>query len=307
MKSINSIISALFVTAICIVAGSCKKTAPSIFNMFDVQLELHHNSPYSVSQYQEVEQGDSLYFDFTITSPTKDMYQVALFQVGSALPFHRINLEESQRRTYTGVYKMAATMPDGESTFRIWAYDQQGIYLGDGYKSIVVNVKPTFTHLPNRDLYFPDSSGTSNCFLSLMTGTPYSFQTGSAQSGSIDLGIYRVPSDNGFSTYLYSPSADPLPFDVFDLSSWTKRGTLFANPQNNQTNTFTRTLVSGAAIEKFGKGRKPNSTAIATDLRINSMVGFLTPEGKYGAMIINAITEDYTGRPYMDVSIKYQN
>ena len=214
---------------------SCKKEVPSIFNMFDVTLELNKTSQYSVTENQTVEEGDSLYFDYTIKSPTKDMYQVAIFQVGSALPFLRINLDKTQRRSYSGVFKTAANangtpnFKDGANTFRIWAYDQQGVYLGDGYKTITVNVTPKYMHITNRILYFPDvdsANGSANSYLSLMDGKTYNYQNGAANSASIDLAIYRaITVSGGVTTYglrLFSLSASPLPYNAFNLSSWTK-------------------------------------------------------------------------------------
>ena len=57
--------------------ASCKKTAPNIFNMFEVTLDLHQNSPYSLSENQTLNEGDSIYFDFTISSPNADMLRIS--------------------------------------------------------------------------------------------------------------------------------------------------------------------------------------------------------------------------------------
>ena len=298
---------------------SCKKEVPSIFNMFDVTLELNKTSQYSVTENQTVEEGDSLYFDYTIKSPTKDMYQVAIFQVGSALPFLRINLDKTQRRSYSGVFKTAANangtpnFKDGANTFRIWAYDQQGVYLGDGYKTITVNVTPKYMHITNRILYFPDvdsANGSANSYLSLMDGKTYNYQNGAANSASIDLAIYRaITVSGGVTTYglrLFSLSASPLPYNAFNLSSWTKRTTNFAAPHTNQQTQFVRSqLTSGAAIRAYAIGRNPNQTSITSNIAINSVIAFVTPEGKYGAILINNI-ENGGSKPFVDVSIKYE-
>lgn len=298
---------------------SCKKEVPSIFNMFDVTLELNKNSSFSVTENQTVEEGDSLYFDFTIKSPTKDMYQVAIFQVGSALPFLRINLNKDERRSYSGIFKTAANangtpnFKDGTNTFRIWAYDQQGIYLGDGYKTITVNVTPQYVHIPNRVLYFPDvdsANGSANSYLSLVDGKTFNYQDGAANSAAIDLAIYRtVTVSGGVTSYgfrLFSPSASPLPYNAFDLSSWTKRTTKFAAPHTNQATQFVRSqLTSGAAIRAYAIGRKPTLTSITSNIAINSVIAFVTPEGKYGAILINNI-EHNGSKPFVDISIKYE-
>lgn len=319
MKKILNTIMGVIAIFMAVALPSCKKEAPSIFNMFDVSVELNQKSPYSLKETQTVQEGDSVYFDFTINSPTKDMYQVAIFQVGSALPFLRINLNETQRKTYTGVLMAAANangtpnFKTGKNTFRIWAYDLQGVYLGDGYKTIEVNVEPKYVTLPNRVLYFPDvdsATGSANSYISLMDGKTYNFQTGSTNSAKIDLGIYRTKTvSGGVTTYgfrLYSPSASPLPYTPNDLSTWTKKTTKFSNPHTNQKTQFDRSqLTSAAAIVAYAKGRNPNLLSVTTNIALNGVISFITPEGKYGAILINNI-ENNGANPFVDVSIKYE-
>ncbi len=319
MKHSNNRLLILLLMVVLTGSLSCKKEVPNIFNMFDVTLDLNKNSPFSVTENQTVEEGDSLYFDFTIKSPTKDMHQVAIFQVGSALPFLRINLTKDERRNYSGVFKTAANanatpnFKDGTNTFRIWAYDQQGVYLGDGYKTITVNVTPKYTLIPNRVVYFPDvdsANGSANSYLSLADGKTFNYQNGAANSAGIDLAIFRtVTVSGGNTTYgfrLFSPSASPLPYNAFDLSSWTKRETKFAAPHNNQATQFVRSqLTSGAALRAYAIGRKPTLTSITSNIAVNSVIAFVTPEGKYGAILINNI-EHNGDKPFVDVSIKIE-
>lgn len=316
MKNKYNILS--IVLSILATAGllSCKKTAPNIFNMFDVTLELHQNSPFSLSENQTLNEGDSIYFDFTINSPTKEMYQVAIFQIGAALPNLRITLEEANKHSYTGIIKgivgsnSFGNLKDGANTFRIWAYDRQGIYLGDGYKTITVNVNNKIRHIVNKKVYFPDidsANGSASSYLSLSTGETFNFQTGAANSDKIDLGIYRVGGTGSSNTALrfYSLSASPLPFTAFNISSWTKRATLFANPQNGQNSNFLRSYTTGATLNNYVKGRKPNLTATSSNIGVNQVVPFVTPEGKYGLILVNQISPSGTN-PFIDVSIKYE-
>ena len=100
--------------------AACKKESQNIFNMFDVQLTLHQNHPFSTGEYKEVNDGDSVYIDFTITSPSKDMYQVAVLKAGSTSPMIRIPLNDpSQRRSYSGVIKLLANENAGANSYRI--------------------------------------------------------------------------------------------------------------------------------------------------------------------------------------------
>jgi hypothetical protein len=45
------------------ILAACKKESTNIFNMFDVQVELHTTHPFSVGEYKEVNDGDSIYID----------------------------------------------------------------------------------------------------------------------------------------------------------------------------------------------------------------------------------------------------
>jgi hypothetical protein len=295
-----------------ILAG-CKKESDNIFNMFDVQLTLHTTHPFSTGEFKEVNDGDSVYIDFTITSPTKDMYQVAVLKVGSTTPMLRFPItNESQRRSYSGIVKLLANENAGLNSYRIWAYDKDGVYLGDGYKKITINVKPNFTYLPNRNIFYPDTANKStNNYFSLKKGTTYNYASGQANSADIDLGIYRRPRTapaTGFTTHIYSLSApNPLPYTIEDVSTWTKRQTLFSAPVNNQATTFNNTLTTGSKIETEAKKRTINSRSITADIPIGNIVYFLTPEGKYGVLLINTITTNYEGLPFVNVSVKYQN
>ncbi|WP_207492334.1 hypothetical protein [Aridibaculum aurantiacum] len=291
--------------------AGCKKESQNIFNMFDVQLTLHQNHPFSTGEYKEVNDGDSVYIDFTITSPTKDMYQVAVLKAGSGTPFLRIPLGPTERRTYSGVVKLAANENAGATSYRIWAYDKDGVYLGDGYKLITIYVRPNFTHLANRNIYYPDSANKSTAnYFSLSKGISYNYASAQANSGDIDLAIYQKPlaaPASGFTTHIYSLSATPLPYIVDNISSFTKRETLFSAPVNNHAATFNNTLTTGSKIETEARRRTINLKSITANIPAGNVVYFRTPEGKYGALLFNTITTNYSGAPFVNVSVKYQH
>ncbi|MNY51643.1 hypothetical protein D3C86_1872520 [compost metagenome] len=97
------------------------------------------------------------------------------------------------------------------------------------------------------------------------------------------------------------------------MSTWDpKRTTKFSAPVASQATPFVNTAVSGAAIETLAKARTINLNATvgataAAGLAAGSAVFFLTPEGKYGMMLINSVTSDYEKRPLINVSVKIQN
>ncbi|WP_207510969.1 hypothetical protein [Longitalea luteola] len=307
MKHQNKWVPALMI-AFCGWLASCKKDVPNIFNMFDVTLELHSDLPNAAAEYNELNAGDSVVIDFTINSPTKDMYQVAVLKTGANTPYIKIPItDEGKRRTYSDKITLKAEKA-GETTYRVWAVDKQGVYLGDGYKQITVNVISDYRHLPNRQVYFPDTVGKSlNCYLSLKDATTYSYSTGAASSADIDLGIYRtwsiVNGEVKYRWFIYSLSASPVPFGAYDVSGWTKRATLFASPGGN-ANEYRDKLATGLAIETEAKKKTINLKS--AEVKSGQYLFFKTPDGKYGALMINAITDDYMERPFMNVSVKIQ-
>lgn len=313
----NNIFSLCFILVAVVLWGSCQKTAPNIFTMFKgVSLTLDSLSiPHSAGYYNKINAGDSVVFNFTMESAHTDMYQVALYQIGAAIPFLKIPITDpSQRRKFSYTYEMGEfTGSVGLNTYRIFAYDSAGVYIGDGYRTIVLDVTPDYTFLPNRRLYFPDSAdGQNDCYLSLTDGKTYNYTTGATNSAKIDLGLYKTVEYGSNdtrteNTYIYSLATDPLPFDVYDISNWEKRETLFASTQKNQASNFIRNYTSGEKIKSYAKGRKPNSSNVTKPIVLGDVIPFLMPEGNYGLMLVNAITKDGDGREYMDVSIKYKN
>ncbi|MEI6950306.1 hypothetical protein V9K67_24205 [Paraflavisolibacter sp. H34] len=312
MKHIPTRIYALII-GLCGLMASCKKEASNIFNMFDVTLTLHNDKPNAAAERNDLNPGDSVVVDYTINSPNQDMYMVCVLKVGATTPFIKIPINETaKRRSYSGQLTLKAEGV-GESSYRIWALDKDGVFLGDGYKTIVLNVLSDYRHLSNRKLYFPDTVGKqAQSYLSLAKGTTYSYTEGAANAADIDLGIYRAfkVETNGTITttyYLYSPSAPTNPFAPYDLSGWAnKRTTLFSAATGSAAN-FISLLKSGKAIEAEAKKVTLNLTHVSAGIKAGQYVFFRTPEGKYGAMVVNAVATDYLGNPYLNVSIKIQN
>jgi hypothetical protein len=147
MKLIKSIIGfaalgALFLTA-------CKKEGENIFNMFnDVEVTFHDTHPFSITGYKQVNDGDSVYIDYTITSKDKDMYAACLLEVGTSSPIKTV-LNDSQRKSYSGVIKMKATKA-GKTSYRIYPLDKVGVYMGDGGKTITIDVLPNISYFNQR-------------------------------------------------------------------------------------------------------------------------------------------------------------
>lgn len=312
----------------CLLAGalvtmsSCKKESENIFNMFsDVSVTFHGDHPLSVVEYKQVNDGDSVYIDYTITSAKEDMFFIGVERVAgassSATPERTITAinDDSQRRSYSGVIKLKMAR-DGKTSYRVYALNNKNTYIGDGYKKVTIEVNPSYYLVHNRRLYLPDSLGTNTSFYSILKDKAFSFTDGKANSADIDFGLFikadPAPANVGKIIYnLYSVSHTPNPFPYYNVNDWEKRTTKFSTIKNGSSNTFLYTLVSNSTIESNAKAANPNLTAVSgtnyqNGLASGSLVYFLTPEGKYGAIYVNTIDGDYDKKIYVSISIKMQ-
>jgi hypothetical protein len=328
MKLIKSIIGfaalgALFLTA-------CKKEGENIFNMFnDVEVTFHDTHPFSITGYKQVNDGDSVYIDYTITSKDKDMYAACLLEVGTSSPIKTV-LNDSQRKSYSGVIKMKATKA-GKTSYRIYPLDKVGVYMGDGGKTITIDVLPNISYFNQRIVRVPDSlSKEGECYVSLSTGELFTYNQVMANpelSAKIDFGVYRkffpevrnaqnsITQNAHLKYYLYSLSASPLPFSHFDISTWTKRGTLFSTRFTTGSTDFPK-FTSGSTIQTSASTKTINqlgpveiallSSGTVTASFTNSLLYFKTPEGKYGALYLSSVGANYKTGTYLVFQIKTQ-
>jgi hypothetical protein len=292
---------------------SCKREGDNIFNLFeDVSVTLHQEDERNIGTYKDVAVGDSIFVDFTISSAAKDMHQVWIFYNGAGAAALRIPLSETEKRSFRYVYKIKADKV-GLSSFRIMAVDKEGVFMGDGYKSVTYNVQSDYAHLNNRILYMPDSvAQRSACFINLMEGKTYTYAEAKANPEKIDFGLYRTYTvgSNGTVTYsynLYSLSLNTIPFKAFDFTDLAGKGraTYFSGIQNNQATAFLNTLTSGSTIQSNAISRKTTNLSL-NDLKVGSMFYFKTPDEKYGVVIVNALS-GFDNNRYLNISIKRQN
>lgn len=305
------------------ILGSCKPEVETIFNMFDdVKVTFHGDDPLSVTDYKLVNDGDSAYIDYTVTSDKEDMYSITEERVSAVLNGTEqrieIQLGEQNRRSYTGRFKLKMQR-DGKSSFRVFARNRLGHYIGDGYKKVTIEGKPSYRVYATRRIFSPDTiSKVMPAFISLSSGETFNYTEGGQNTDKIDLGMWRrvtVDAQNRiFITYnYYSLTAVNRPWTVYDISGWANpRATQFSNPVKGAASIFTNELVSGSLIETRAKAaglaiRATNISVPGDGLSGGNVVYFLTPEGKYGAMLVNQVTEDLDKRPYLSVSVKIQN
>lgn len=322
------ILKYLFFLLVMLAFNSCKKEAESIFTTFkDIEVTFHNKSEYSITEDAVLNDGDSVHIHYTITSANEDMYRVVVdTTIGTGNYGERIiNLKENERRSYSGVIKHKM-MRDGKVTFRVYAMNIFNEYMGDGYTNITVDGRPSYTHLPNRKVYASrvnfaggvamDDNIDRRSFFSLRRAEAFDYQNGKTNSKDIDFGIHllrdtRPAHLNRASFNLYSINTPTNPLPVYDISDWEKRNTMFSAPIKSAGTIFSQQLVSSSAIEARAKAvninlLQTNITEWDAALGPGNLVYFLTPEGKYGAMLVNQTTSDNEG-PYISVSVKYQN
>lgn len=305
--------------------ASCKKEAENIFTMFnDVTVTFNNSDPRCVTDYKLVNEKDEVWIDFTINSAKEDMYSYVIETSAGTQQPTRIAYaitDETKRRSFSFIYKIPNTtypaLRDGKQSFRVYALNQKGVYIGDGYKNVTVEVNPSYMVLANRDIFLPDSTAKIlPSFISLNDASTYSYTNGAANSAKIDFGIYRTlyKDAQGVTQYainLYNTSAPATTFPIYDVSTWQKRLTKFSAPVTSQATIFTNSAISGSTLETLAKARSitlnaTTSATVAAGLNTGNAVFFLTPEGKYGMMLINQVTADIDKRPYINVSIKVQ-
>lgn len=321
MKNRTYRIFCLFVTGVLSLA-SCKKESQNVFNMFkDVSVEFHGENPLSVVDYKQVNDGDSVYVDYTITSAKEDMYFIGVEKLAGASnssPERSITplTDDTKRRSYRGVLKLKMAR-DGKTTYRVYAFDRKNVYIGDGYKKVTIDVNTSYIFKHNRKIYYPDVEKTRASFYSILRDETFSYTNGKANSADIDFGIWVALDQNAARLNqpiynLYSLSHPTNPFPSYDISDWQKRATKFSAVLFSQATVFNYTLVSTSALVTEAKKVNINQTSLVgttslNGLVANSMVYFLTPEGKYGCVFVNASTSDYEGKPYLSISVKMQN
>lgn len=301
-----------------LIATSCKKESENIFNMFtDVSVTFHGDDPLSVTDYKLVNDGDVVYIDYTITSAKEDMYYIVVEKSeGSRTEPQRTSTsitDETKRREYSG--RVTLTMlRDGKTSYRIYPMNKKNYYMGDGGKSVTIEVRPSYIHYPNRRLYTPDTATrVAPCYFSIQRGEVFSYTSGKENSADIDFGLYRTWTINTttntveYRYNIYALNVTPNPLGVYDISTWQKKATLFKSPASGGLTIFNTTLVSAKSIETAAKaGSAINLKQTTTNLASGNLIYFLTAEGKYGAIYINSLTKDLEEKPYLDISVKVQ-
>jgi hypothetical protein len=289
--------------AIVVLFAACEKKIDPV-DTFNVQVE-YRTGPKNLTGDITVNPKDSIYLDFTITSPS-DMAYVEIQRNGARIDTFRLGAD---KRSFSLRKGYQADSSAGPYTYRVLARDIRAVFLGDGGKEFTVTVTPDFYFWSYRILAVPDSVNKKNkCYYSTVDGKTYSYPEGAASSASIDFGyFYDVSGTNRHSIYALSAPQAQLHYN--DLSSWTKNATIFKKMPSSVN--FVSNLRSSGAINTLIKGNMTSGTSskvtALTTSSGNNVVGFRTVSGKYGAILVRYINQDSEAKEtIIEVDVKVQ-
>jgi hypothetical protein len=293
---------------------ACEKKVDPIDTYF-VTVEYKQSSPKHVTGDVEVNPKDSIYFNFTITSPS-DMAYVEIQKNGNRIDTFRLN-NAVDKKTFSLIKGYRADSVAGDYTYRILARNDKAVFMGDGGKQIKVTVKPDFNFWSYRILQVPDTvNKTNKCYYSTVDGKVYSYSEGAPVSGTIDFGYYWDTTGRSSSSTsddlkhcFYSLSSAQPQLNYYDISSWTKNVTLLKKMPSSVN--FVSQLKSAGAIQtliggNMNSGTSSKITLLSTTAGSN-VIGFKTATGKFGAVLIRFVDGDSPNKTtQIEVDVKVQ-
>lgn len=296
-------------------SGCEKKVEP--VDSFDVTVEYRSSGAKFVVGDVTLNPKDSIYFDFTITSPTEMSY-VEIQKNGVKIDTFRLN--STNNRSFSLIKGYQVDSAAGDYTYRVLARDARAIFMGDGGKMFTVTIKPDFYFWSYRILQVPDTiAKTNKTYYSSIDGKTYSYTEGAANSGSIDFGYYwdttgrATPATNDDLKHsIYSLSAAQPQLSYYDISTWTRNTTLLKKMPNsgNLAVNFTALTSSGALQTLIGgnmtSGTSSKVSTVSTSGGHN-VIGFKTINGKFGAILIRYVDGDSPNKEtQIEVDVKVQ-
>ncbi|HEX6847867.1 MAG TPA: hypothetical protein VF144_12865 [Chitinophagaceae bacterium] len=299
--------------AIVILLSSCEKKVEPIDD-FQVQVEYKAGHK-SLTSDITVNPKDSIYLDFTVTSPT-DMSYIEIQKNGS-IRLDTFRLSSTNNRSFSLRKGYLIDSAAGDYSYRVLARNERGIFMGDGGKLFVVTVTPDFNFWSYRILQVPDTTDKTNkCYYSTTEGKVYSYTEGAANSPKIDFGYYwdttgrsTAATGDDLRHTIYSLSAAQPQLAYYDISSWTKNVTLLKKMPSSVN--FVSQLRSAGAIQtliggNMTSGTSSKVTTVSTSGGSN-VIGFKTAAGKFGAILIRYVNGDSPNKTtQIEVDVKVQ-
>jgi len=303
----------LVIIALGLILTSCEKKVEDV-GSFEVTVEYRNSGSKFVTGDVTLNPKDSIYFDFTIASPT-DMSYIEIQKNGVRIDTFRLN--SSNNRSFSLIKGYRLDSIPGSYSYRILARDARAIFMGDGGKLFKVTITPDFNFWSYRILQVPDTTNKTNtCYYSSTEGKVYSYTDGGANSAKIDFGYYWDTTGRGTAATgddlkhtIYSLSATQPQLGYYDISSWTKNVTLLKKMPTSVN--FVTGLTSGGAIQtliggNMNSGTSSKVTTVSTTAGSN-VIGFKTAAGKFGAILIRYVNGDSPNKEtQIEVDVKVQ-
>lgn len=300
--------------ALSIVFAACQKKADPIDD-FQVTVEYRSTNAKTITSDVTLNPKDSIYFDFTITSPD-DMSYIEIQRNQVRIDTFRLT-NFANKKSFSLVKGYRADSVPGDYSYRVLARNDRAIFMGDGGKQIKVTVRPDFDFWSYRILQVPDTTNKTNkAYYSSTEGKVYSYNEGGANSAKIDFGFYwdttgrgtAVTTDDIKHSFYALNSAQPQ-LGFYDITSWTKNATLLKKMPTAVN--FVSGLTSGGAIQTLIGGNMTSGTSskvtLVSTTAGSNVIGFRTAAGKFGAILVRYVNGDSPNKEtQIEVDVKVQ-
>ena len=288
-------------TAALFTLGCEKKVAP--IDSFGVSVNFNTGNPKNLTGNIAINPKDSIILDFTIASSTEEMAVIEIQKNGARID--TFDVSGTNKRSFSGIKRYQSDSIAGDYTYRVFARNKKGVFIGDGNKSIKVTINPDFIYWSYKTLAVPDSvAKSSKSFFVSTTGDVLSYVQGAANAALIDFGYFFDTTTVGAPKHtIYALGANK--FAPHDLSTWTKNATIF---KKATTPAFTA-LTSGGSLRAAGiSNLATGATTTANALASGNLVYFRTAAGKYGCIQINFINDfgAMQFQTYINIDVKVQ-
>ena len=300
MTSFKHILSTLAAAAVIVIG--CEKTVAPI-DSYGVTVDYRSGNPKNLTGNVSLNPKDSIILDFTISSSTEDMAVIEIQKNGAKIDTFKVSNANS--RTFSGIKRYQSDSIAGDYTYRVFARNKKGVYIGDGGKSIKVTINPDFIYWSYKTLAVPDSvAKTNKSFFVSTSGDVLSYVQGSANSALIDFGYFFDTTTVGAPKHtIYALGANK--FAPHNLTTWTRNATVFKKASSPAFST----LISGGSLRAAGiSNLASGATTTANALASGNLVYFRTAAGKYGCIQINFINDfgAMQSQTYINIDVKVQ-
>lgn len=297
-----------------LIFSACVKKVEDV-GTFYVTVDYRNSGPKFITGDVTLNPKDSIYLDFTVTSPNNDMSYIEIQKNGVRIDTFRLN--SSNNRSFSLVKGYRVDSAAGDYSYRVLARNDRAVFMGDGQKQLKVTVTPDFNFWSYRILAVPDSvAKTNKCYYSSVDGNVYSYTDGAANSAKIDFGYYWDTTGRGTAATgddlkhtIYSLSSAQPQLGYYDISSWTKNVTLLKKMPTSVN--FVSGLTSGGALQTLIGGNMASGTAskvtLVSTTAGSNVIGFKTAAGKFGAILIRYVNGDSPAKEtQIEVDVKVQ-